>query len=327
MNRLARQLDRHLTSHRVRLVRACLVASAALTIVASPAAAVVAPPVTATPPAPAPSSPPAAAPSADQRKFVADQLARLTGDAFSDAKPTDPKLVVDALLAKGPALLPALREARPKSVGSAREACDRAILLLSWGFDPEEKVAGAVAQLLGGHAAKGVVRTRLADPLFARAMATVWAYQLSFGDEGAGRRLAPPDPLKTNNVLLLARDGSVTTLSTPKAVEAYFKAAHKPATNPAAAAPPVAEQAIQDLFTAWLTLSALTASDAKLTYRPAPETFTFRKNGPRWVATGRAVPDGDGADKAGQRQLMLVLAPDGSVLTATETTGLKPLRK
>jgi hypothetical protein len=307
-------------------------------------------PSPAAPPAgPAAPQPPAAAPTAEHRQFVAAQLARLKDDAFIDAEPVQPKAVLDALLAKGPALLPALRDARPRSAGRAREVCDRAILLLTWGFDPDEAVAKAVAKLFGGRAPPaGVAPARIADAAVARALPAVWAYQLSFGEDPATGRAAatPPDPLKTNNVLLLARDGSVATLSTPKAVEAYFKAARKPPTPPAAPAvagpavvpalvapapavpvPPVPEQAIQDLFTAWLTLSALTASDAKTTFRPAAETFTFRKNGTRWVAAGRAVPDGTEADKVGQRQLMLVLGLDGSVLTATETTGLKPLRK
>ncbi|MDB5297202.1 MAG: hypothetical protein JWO31_3185, partial [Phycisphaerales bacterium] len=59
----------------------------------------------------------------------------------------------------------------------------------------------------------------------------------------------------------------------------------------------------------------------------APDTVAVRRNGPRWVASGRAAPTGPAADTLGQRQLMLVLNPDGSVVTAAETAGLKPLRK
>jgi hypothetical protein len=174
----------------------------------------------------------------------------------------------------------------------------------------------------------------LVEPALTRALPEVAAFALTIGNLPApvakpGSLLTAGEPLRLHNVVLLARDGSVTILSSPRAVENYFKAARRPPADPAKAGLTIEEPAVRDLLTAWLTLSALTASDTGVTYRVAPETFSFRKNGPRFVATGRLVPQGDAAAaaKAGERQLLLVLGPDGSVLTAMETAGLKPLQE
>lgn len=296
---------------------ALLLAPAAVDAVA---AAPAAPPAT-------PATRPAGA-TAEQRQFVADQLAKLKVSLLDDEAPApDPKAVLAALVGRGKDILPAVREALPRQDGAAREVCTRAVTLLSWGFDPEVAVSrGLVKVLNGAPLPAGAVPKPVAEAAIARALPTFGVYELTFGPDPQSAR--PVEPLALHNYVLLARDASVTVLSSPKAIEAFFKAARQPSTNPAKlAGPAVDEQAVRDVQMAWLTMAARTASDAQTTFRPAPETFAVKRNGVRWVATGRYIPTGDGAAKLGQRQLVLVLGPDGSVVTAAETAGLKPLKK
>ena len=308
----------HLSTHRPSAFAFGALCGALLLLAATTA--------TAQPAAPAKATP-------EQRKFVDEQLAKLKVEAVftDDTPPPDPKDVVDALVKRGKDVLPALREALPHQKGKARDACLRAITLVSWGFDPVAKAAEGASKLIGGQPLPaGATPKPPAEPAIARALPTVGVYELTFGpDPQSARPTGPIEPLKRHNYVLLARDGSVTVLSTPKAVDAHFKAARKPATKPAVPpAPAVDEQAVRDLLTAWLTMTAVTATEGEaLTWRAAPETFTVRRNGLRWVAVGRCVPNGAGADKAGQRQLSLVLNADGTIVSATEAAGLKPAKK
>lgn len=276
----------------------------------------------------APAAAPAAGVTAEQRQFVRQQLDQLKVKAvFGDSKPVEPKTVVDALLARGKPLLPALQEALPNYEGAARAACARAILLLTWGFDPDEVIGKALAKEMHGKPFPADAKPKpMTDPFVIKAFPYAKPYELSLENE------PPADAsLKMHNVVLLSRDGNVAILNTPRVVENYFKAAHRPATQPAAAAappPPAVDEAyVRDLLTAWLTLNALTASDSKQTFTVAADTIAIHKNGVRWVATGRAVPNNPNPQKPAERQLLVVLSPDGAVLTSMETTGLRPLKK
>ncbi|HEX8913160.1 MAG TPA: hypothetical protein VF796_12445 [Humisphaera sp.] len=273
-------------------------------------------------------APPARA-TPEQLKFVTDQLDRLKAkDLFTEQADENPKKVIDALVGRGKEILPALKQAMPDYTGRAREACARAILLLTWGFDPEEKVNEAIKKEAGGKPLPATAkRTALSDPAVARLFPDAHAWTLTMGvDPQSGHPVAGVGSLKSGNLVLLAREGGVTVVSTTKAVELMFRNRLKPA-DPAKPGPAIAEPQAREILSAWVTLGSVVSADALATYRPAPDTFTVKQNGPRWVLTGRAFPQGPAAEKAGQRQWLVILGPDGQVLTATESAGLRPVRK
>jgi hypothetical protein len=271
-------------------------------------------------------TPASAAPTAEQRQFVRQQLDRLkVNNVFGDAKPADPKVVVDAFVAKGKPLLPALQEALSGNQGTARDVLSRAILLLSWGFDPDEMISKAIAKETHGKPLQKSVKPKaMTDTAVARVLPNVKPYELVLDNDGGPET----GTLKMHNIVLLGHDGNATILSTPVAVSNYFKAAHRPATQPSATpAAAVEESYVRDLLTTWLTLSALVSSDSKQSFGVAQDTFKISRNGPRWVASGRITPSTADPQKPNERQLLLVLSPDGAVLNVSEMANLRPLKK
>jgi hypothetical protein len=261
----------------------------------------------------------------EQKKFVADQLGKLKNrDLFADDAQTNPKVVVDALVGKGKELLPALKEALPEQNGKAREACARAILLLSWGFDPEEKVAATIKQAAGGKALpESARRQAMSDGALGRVFPDVQWWSLTLG---ADAKPAGLGTLKPGNLVTLTRDGNVSILNTSKALELLFRSRFKPAEG-GQPGPAIAEPQAREILSVWLTLGSVIASDGQNTFRPAPDTFSIKQNGPRWVLLGRAVPTGPAAEKLGQRQLLVILNSDGAILSVTESSGLRPIRR
>jgi hypothetical protein len=126
--------------------------------------------------------------------------------------------------------------------------------------------------------------------------------------------VAPPDPLTSNNLFIVRRDGTVQHLPDAGALEVFFRAALRPITTDAQA---------QDAARAWLRLAQEFRQDGFLQFAIPDDSLKVAAlaNGGREV-TGKAVVTPQGGNQ-GEIGATLTFDGRGSLLTVSESANIK----
>jgi len=252
-------------------------------------------------------------------------------------KPDDPvtwAAAEDALVKEGRDALPALLEALALQTAALARAQQRAemekprlcgtalgsaIIRVSWGWNPREKIATWVSRLEtkdGEPYRFPQTPVFLSDPALGAVFPGYVFYAARCPDNGA------PFPLRDHNLFTVRNDGTVRHLATPQDLEAYFLAEVR-------AVGEDEEETVTGATTAWLRLTQEFDQDGMLCFLiPAASLkASFRHstiasvNG--WRASGQAtlIP---GGKLAGNITVNLTFDAAGQLKTITEFRNLAP---
>lgn len=131
---------------------------------------------------------------------------------------------------------------------------------------------------------------------------------------------AAPEPLKSQNLFAVSRDGSVRHLPDPEALRGYFEAASSPRTAGRSAW-------MKDLIRGWLRLTQEYSADGYFRFEEDPAATKLEKAGSGWRAVGRARVAPRGGDRGEIRATITVDAQGKVHVSETRNVqaGVRPV--
>src|SRR5262249_51990686 len=126
--------------------------------------------------------------------------------------------------------------------------------------------------------------------------------------------IAPPEPLQANNLFVVRPDGAVEHLANVGALEAFFRAALRPATTDAEA---------KDAARAWLRLVEEFHQDGFIHFAVPDDSLkvvSLPDGGREVTGTARVIPRGG---NQGEISASLTFDRNGHLLTASESANIK----